>query len=250
MLTQTMMQTLLLASLQTFAPSLAVLVSPEQPDPEPVVPAEITARIEQRDQIAHAVDAGRRRQLEQQRIQQANVQISELQAEVTALQQQVSSLCVWEHERLDGEVVTTVLPLDCSEHIRSRSARIVSTAYYSPLKGQKSYATGSLDGDRRLNGQGVQTADGTAPYMGTVAAPAEYSFGTQLYLEGFGAGKVHDRGGAIKRQQGHDRIDLWMGEGDEGLQRSREWGIREHEAAVFVSGSPEDIEQVLADFMS
>ncbi len=250
MLTQTMMQTLLMASLQTFAPAVAALVTPAPTSPILPVPPEIAARVVVEDRLVRAVDSGRRSLHEQQRLQQANERAAALHAEVTVLQERVSSLCVWEHRGLDGEVLSTVLPLDCSEPIRSRSTRIVSTAYYSPVKDQKSYATGSLEGDRRLNGQGVRTADGTAPYVGTVAAPPEYAFGTQLYVEGFGAGEVHDRGGAIKRQQGHDRLDLWMGRGDEGLQLSREWGIREHEAAVFVAGAPEDIDRVLTEFMN
>lgn len=202
-----------------------------------------------RAQVHRTVESGLERMREQQRGWELRSEISSLRQERALLEQQLESLCVWEHQELDGEVVTTMLPLECSETVRSRSARVVSTAYYSPLEGQSRYATGSLDGDRRLNGQGVRTADGTAPYPGTVAAPPQYAFGTMLYVDGFGAGKVHDRGGAIQRHGSHDRLDLWMGAGDAGLAASERWGVREHEAAVFVEGAPEDIEAILTRFV-
>ncbi len=202
-----------------------------------------------RAEVHETMDDGLEAMTRRQQEVDLHTQVSALQLERAQLEQQLEHLCVWEHHELDGKVVTTVLPLQCSETIRSHSRRVVSTAYYSPLEGQTRYATGSLAGDRRLNGQGVKTADGTAPYRGTVAAPPEYTFGTLLYVEGFGKGKVHDRGGAIQRHGHHDRIDLWMGSGDEGLAASQRWGVREHEAAVFVEGAPEDIEVVLERFV-
>jgi len=210
-----------------------------------------------RQQISQAVDSGRERMVAQQRTTDLQRRVSSLQYEVTTLEQQLDSLqrqvehlCVWEHTELDGTVVTTLLPLDCATPIHSRSARVVSTAYYSPLGGQQRYATGSLRGDQRLNGKGEWTADSTRPGSGTVAAPPEYAFGTQLYIEGYGAGTVHDRGSAIQRGRGYDRLDLWMGRGDDGLARSEAWGIREIEAAVFVAGDPDDIAAVLEQFVS
>jgi 3D (Asp-Asp-Asp) domain-containing protein len=204
---------------------------------------------EVRAQVHRTVESGLERVDEQRRSWELHTQVSALRHERALLEQQLESLCVWEHQELDGEVVTTVLPLECSETVRSRSTKVVSTAYYSPLEGQSRYATGTLDGDRKLNGQGVRTADGTAPYRGTVAAPPVYAFGTMLYVDGFGAGKVHDRGGAIQRHDSHDRIDLWMGAGDAGLRACERWGVQEHEAAVFVAGAPEDIETILTRFV-
>jgi 3D (Asp-Asp-Asp) domain-containing protein len=202
-----------------------------------------------RAQVHRTLESGIERAGEQRRSSELRTQVSALRHERAVLEQQLESLCVWEHQELDGDVVTTVLPLECTETVRSHSARVFSTAYYSPLEGQSRYATGTLDGDRRLNGQGVRTADGTAPYPGTVAAPPAYAFGTMLYVDGFGPGKVHDRGGAIQRHGSHDRLDLWMGAGDAGLLASERWGVREHEAAVFVAGAPEDIEAILTRFV-
>lgn len=52
-----------------------------------------------------------------------------------------------------------------------------------------------------------------------IAAPKTYAFGTQIFFEGLGLGRVEDRGGAIveafARGQAHDRIDIWVGYGDE-----------------------------------
>lgn len=231
--------------LKLIATTFIPLFNPTIDDPNRLADAANHVRAEVHETMDNGLEAMNQRQQEVD----LQTQVSSLQLERARLEQQLEHMCVWEHRELDGEVVTTVLPLKCSEPIRSHSRRVVSTAYYSPLEGQARYATGSLDGDRRLNGQGVKTADGTAPYRGTVAAPPEYAFGTVMYVDGFGKGKVHDRGGAIRRQDSHDRIDLWMGSGDEGLTASQRWGVREHEAAVFVEGAPADIELVLERFV-
>ena len=63
-----------------------------------------------------------------------------------------------------------------------------------------------------------------------LAAPKNYKFGTKIYLEGLGVGSVEDRGGAIvnagNRWYKNDRIDVWVGTGDEGLRRALYWGKR------------------------
>lgn len=106
----------------------------------------------------------------------------------------------------------------------------IVTAYYSPLPDQASYFRGSYEADIRLNGSGTHGASGRAVYTGMLAAPKNYSFGTTIYLEGIGTGVVDDRGGAIveagKRGHQYDRLDIWMGHGDEGLSRALAWGRR------------------------
>ncbi|MDQ1344094.1 MAG: hypothetical protein QG650_814 [Patescibacteria group bacterium] len=63
-----------------------------------------------------------------------------------------------------------------------------------------------------------------------LAAPKHYGFGTAIELEGLGVGTVNDRGGAIvkagERGQQFDRIDVWMGQGEDGLRRALAWGRR------------------------
>jgi peptidoglycan hydrolase-like protein with peptidoglycan-binding domain/3D (Asp-Asp-Asp) domain-containing protein len=115
----------------------------------------------------------------------------------------------------------------------------VISAYYSPVKGQAKYVTGSFAGDIRLNGNGVHSADGTPVYPGMIAAPSTYPFGTKMNIPGIGTVAVHDRGGAIK----NNRLDVWMGYGDEGLQRAIKWGKRTVNVKVY-GVNPDIIEAV------
>ena len=101
----------------------------------------------------------------------------------------------------------------------------VVSAYYSPLPGQNRYATVTYVGDIKLNGGGVTTASGVkvAEAPGAfIAAPSCFSFGTILEFAGMGNYIVLDRGGAIK----NNRLDLWLGYGDEGLDAALKWGKR------------------------
>ena len=106
----------------------------------------------------------------------------------------------------------------------------IVTAYYSPLPDQSVYIRGSYEADRRLNGDGLRGASGHAVYSGMLAGPRSYRFGTKIYLSGLGVGTVDDRGGAIVSASGgtveHDRIDVWMGSGEEGLARALNFGRR------------------------
>lgn len=111
------------------------------------------------------------------------------------------------------------------------------SAYYSPIEGQARYVTGSYAGDIRLNGSGVNSADGTPVYPGMIAAPSSYAFGTKMSIPGIGLVAVHDRGGAIvhagERGHAYDRLDVWMGYGDAGLNRALNWGKRNVEVTVY-----------------
>ncbi len=68
-----------------------------------------------------------------------------------------------------------------------------STAYYSPLPGQMNYYRGSYAADIALNGNGTHGADGTEVFVGMIAAPRGYDFGTKIQLDGIGVVSVHDR---------------------------------------------------------
>lgn len=113
----------------------------------------------------------------------------------------------------------------------STQKTFIVTAYYSPLPWQTEYYRWSYEADIRLNGRGTNGASGTPVFTGMIAAPKTYDFGTQIFFEGLGLGRVEDRGGAIieafVRGQAHDRIDIWVGSGDEWLRRARAWGRRE-----------------------
>lgn len=116
-------------------------------------------------------------------------------------------------------------------------ATFTITAYYSPVAGQKHYVRGSFEADKKLNGNGLHGADGTSVFPGMIAAPKSIPFGTKMKIPGIGTVSVHDRGGAIvsagQKGQQHDRLDIWMGQGDEGLKRALHWGRRTVNVMVY-----------------
>lgn len=118
-----------------------------------------------------------------------------------------------------------------SEIDTSNQKTFIVTAYYSPVKWQNDYYRWSYEADIRLNGNGTHGASGSPVFTGMIAAPKTYAFGTQIFFEWLGLGTVSDRGWAIVdayvRGQAYDRIDLWVGYGDAGLNRARAWGRRE-----------------------
>lgn len=121
----------------------------------------------------------------------------------------------------------------------------VITAYYSPLPDQSTYLNGSYAAEIRMNGKGTNGASGKEVFEWMLAAPSNYPFGTKIYFEWFGIGEVHDRGGAIVKasdgRHGYDRIDIWMGYGDEWLARARTWGIRTVKGKIVVPSSQNSI---------
>lgn len=117
-------------------------------------------------------------------------------------------------------------------------ATFVISAYYSPLPNQRVYFRGTYEADKRLNGNGTNGADGTQVYPGMLAAPKSYPFGMKIEIPGLGVGAIHDRGGAIveagqRAIATHDRLDVWMGKGEEGLARALQWGVRTVQAKVY-----------------
>ena len=115
----------------------------------------------------------------------------------------------------------------------------VLTAYYSPLPGQCCYVKGGLVADKILNGNGTHGADGTPVYVGMVAAPPSYAFGTKVRVPGLGVLEVHDRGGAIQVLESGKihRIDVWAGYGEEGLARALSFGVKRVRGVVYPPGT-------------
>ncbi|MFH0770327.1 MAG: peptidoglycan-binding protein [Candidatus Peregrinibacteria bacterium] len=114
----------------------------------------------------------------------------------------------------------------------------IITAYYSPRSGQCCYVKGGLEADKILNGEGERAADGTAVYPGMIAAPSSYAFGTRIALPGYGTFEVNDRGGAIQElSEGAHRLDIWVGEGEEGLARALTFGVKRIRGTVYPRGS-------------
>ena len=67
------------------------------------------------------------------------------------------------------------------------------------------------------------TASGVRAHPGTVAADTSVlPFGTIVYVEGYGYGRVEDRGGAIKG----NKLDLWFSSHDEALKWGRKKNVQ------------------------
>ncbi|NJP03798.1 hypothetical protein HC823_00775 [Candidatus Gracilibacteria bacterium] len=120
------------------------------------------------------------------------------------------------------------------------------TGYYSPLPDQEYFLTGSYESEIRLNGRGTNGADGTPVFPGMIAAPSTMAFGTKICIPQFGCGEVHDRGGAIVNQgerqlAKYDRLDLWLGYGDEGLRRALAWGVRHLDCEMYGVEAPIEV---------
>jgi 3D (Asp-Asp-Asp) domain-containing protein len=122
------------------------------------------------------------------------------------------------------------LPTSSYATVTEVEKEFIVTAYYSPLPDQSFYLKGNYNAEKILNGEGTHGASGKPVFVGMIAAPKTYNFGTRINLNGLGAGIVEDRGGAIvkagERGQEHDRIDIWMGVGETGLRRAIAWGKR------------------------
>jgi len=117
------------------------------------------------------------------------------------------------------------------------------TGYYSPLPNQEYYVTGDYVSEIRLNGSGTNGADGTPVFPGMIAAPKTFLFGTKIKIPGLGMGAVHDRGGAIVHKgerdlAKHDRLDIWMGYGMEGLRRALAFGVQHLNCEIFSADAP------------
>lgn len=88
------------------------------------------------------------------------------------------------------------------------------------------YSAGPLKGKRKEVGV---TASGTKAKHGTIAADiSRYPYGTVMYIEGYGMGRVEDQGGAIKGEH----IDLYFSTHRE----AQEWGRRVKKVRVWYDG--------------
>ena len=89
--------------------------------------------------------------------------------------------------------------------------------------GRPVYSSGPLKGQRKEVGM---TASGVKARHGTIAADtSRYPFGTIMYIEGYGYGRVEDQGGAIK----DDHIDLFFFSHRE----AQRWGKRTRSVSLW-----------------
>lgn len=111
---------------------------------------------------------------------------------------------------------------------RAKTVKLTVTAYYKPLPGQKKYATGSYKGDLRLNGSG-RTFSGKEADENSAAADIDFlPIGTVIKVPGHKVVRVEDTGGDIKGE----KLDIFMGAGEEGLRRALEWGKKKLEVEI------------------
>ena len=106
---------------------------------------------------------------------------------------------------------------------KPKEIKLLVVAYYKPLPKQKEYATGSYWGDLRRNGRTGKTFSEKEVEKGHAAADLTIlPLGTVIKVPEHGVVKVEDTGGGVKG----NKIDIFMGKGDEGLKRAIEWGQR------------------------
>ena len=104
--------------------------------------------------------------------------------------------------------------------VRLVKMTLVVTAYYKPLPGQKKYATGSYKGDIRLNGTGRTFFGEEASEEIAAADLTILPRGTLVNVPGHKVVKVGDIGGDIKGE----RLDIFMGSGEQALKKALGWG--------------------------
>jgi 3D (Asp-Asp-Asp) domain-containing protein len=91
--------------------------------------------------------------------------------------------------------------------------------------GRPVYAHGAQAGKKKIVGM---TASGTMAKPGTIAADTtRYPFGTVMYVEGYGYGRVEDRGGDIKG----DHIDLFF----RSHAQAQDWGKRKLPVRIWIA---------------
>ena len=126
-----------------------------------------------------------------------------------------------------GIIAALVLSGCANKHQPPANARVVEknltvTAYCDCQKCtdwernwllQPVYTSGSQKGKRKKVGL---TASGSMAGKGTIAADKSYSFGTRMYVPGYGWGTVEDRGGAING----NHIDIYFSSHKKALK----WG--------------------------
>ena len=113
---------------------------------------------------------------------------------------------------------------------KNKKTKFRITAYYSPLPNQTHYIKWSYEAEVLMNGKGIRWASWKKVFSGMLAAPSKYPFWTKIYLKWLWVAEVADRWWAIvkagQRKFKYDRIDIWCGYWEKGLQRAMFWWNR------------------------
>lgn len=119
-----------------------------------------------------------------------------------------------------------------STETETTKVKVVRTAYYKPSPHQKFFLAGSYKREIKMNGKG-KTYSGLEARTDLVAADLKiFPLGTVLHIPGHGVVTVADKGEKIKGK----KIDVFVGEGEEGLARAIELGKKEVEIEVLKKG--------------
>jgi len=154
------------------------------------------------------------------------------------------------HLRLESKPQRTKTREVTTEFVVSEEVRVKTSAYYAPTRNQDGeYATGSFEGDVRLNGSGKVTKyKQEAPQEGRTIAtdPKVFPPGTRLRLYDpklpieervYYDFEAEDGGGSIKGR----KIDIYMGRGKPALRKALKWGKKRMMAQVIEKRTREAI---------
>lgn len=114
----------------------------------------------------------------------------------------------------------------------ANKVKVLVTAYYKPVPGQKKYASGSYKKDVRINGTGKTFTEKEIKVGFAAADLKHFPPGTKLHVPGHGKVIVEDIGGSVKGRH----IDIFVGKGDQGLEKALNWGKQKVEVIVLAWG--------------
>ena len=98
------------------------------------------------------------------------------------------------------------------------------TCYYTPVEWQSKYFMGNYNAEIRLTWGGKHMSSWKEVYSWAIAAPKEFPFGSQIYIEWFWIWIVEDRWWAIQTDDSWVvDIDVWMWTWDEWYSKCANW---------------------------
>jgi len=171
----------------------------------------------------------------------------------------------WENASISGQRSQREITAWVEQYAKTHGLAVEegeATGYYSPVKDQKAYFTGSYGAEKALQGDGSTTRSGLPPKVGTVAGAKEYSAepgsksyrfsltaidlssGKPISIDSKTSFPIIDTGGAIK---GGD-ADFYSGTGDAGYKEASKIGRRDIISIYAPKGSERLLDQFVLDY--
>lgn len=122
-----------------------------------------------------------------------------------------------------SQVISTIEYSEDEDQAKAYN-RISNYKFSGLKKNMKILVTGYSSTPDQCWGDPFTTASGTRVHKGTMACPVQYSFGTEIEIEGMGIFVCEDRGGAING----NHFDMWF----ESRGQALAWGKRTVEADI------------------